>query len=422
MDYGCIGEKLTHSFSKEIHNLLFDYDYKIQEIPKGELHNFMTRKDFKAINVTIPYKQDVIPYLDWISDTAMQIGAVNTIINRDGKLYGYNTDFSGMTALIKRQGIEIKDKTVLVLGSGGTSKTAVAVAKSLDAKAVIRVSRTAKEDCITYEDMYERFCDAEVIINTTPCGMYPNIIGEPIDIDRFTNLEAVVDAIYNPLRSNLVVKAEQKGINAIGGLYMLVAQAAQAAELFVDENVPIEKIDKVYHEIVKQKQNIVLVGMPSSGKTTVGKRLAAELNMQFVDTDKEIEKTSGKTITEIFTELGESAFRDIELSVIADASARQNAIIATGGGAVLREQNITLLKGNGKIYFIDRPLELLITTDDRPLSSNRDDLIKRYNERYEIYCNTCDKRFVNDNELNYIVNDIKEDFLNENTGNKWTES
>ena len=256
MDYGCIGEKLTHSFSKEIHNLLFDYDYKIQEIPKGELHNFMTRKDFKAINVTIPYKQDVIPYLDWISDTAMQIGAVNTIINRDGKLYGYNTDFSGMTALIKRQGIEIKDKTVLVLGSGGTSKTAVAVAKSLDAKAVIRVSRTAKEDCITYEDMYERFCDAEVIINTTPCGMYPNIIGEPIDIDRFTNLEAVVDAIYNPLRSNLVVKAEQKGINAIGGLYMLVAQAAQAAELFVDENVPIEKIDKVYHEIVKQKQNM----------------------------------------------------------------------------------------------------------------------------------------------------------------------
>lgn len=411
MEYGCIGEKLTHSFSKEIHNLLFDYDYVIKEIPKGELHEFMTRKDFKAINVTIPYKQDVIPYLDFISDTARDIGAVNTIINRDGKLYGYNTDFGGMTALIKRQNIEINEKTVLVLGSGGTSKTAVAVANSLGACQVVRVSRTAKEDCITYDDMYERFGSAQVIINTTPCGMYPNIIGEPVDIDRFERLEAVVDAIYNPLRSNLVVKAKQKGINAIGGLYMLVAQAAHAAELFIDTKVPLKKVDAVYKEIVKQKQNIVLVGMPSSGKTTIGKRLANELKMKFVDTDKEIERVSGKAIPEIFKTQGEAAFRDIESRVITEVSAKQNCIIATGGGAILRGLNVMALRGNGVIYFIDRPLEKLITTDDRPLSSNRDDLIKRYNERYDIYCGVADKGVINDSEIETVIDAIKEDFL-----------
>lgn len=411
MEYGCIGEKLTHSFSKEIHSLLFNYDYKIQEIPKGQLHVFLTKREFKAINVTIPYKQDVIPYLDWISDTARDIGAVNTIINRDGKLYGYNTDFGGMTALIERQGIEIGGKTVLVLGSGGTSKTAVAVAKAKNAKSVIRVSRTAKEDCITYEDMYKRFSGAEVIINTTPCGMYPNIIGEPIDIDAFKNCEAVVDAIYNPLCSNLVVNAKKRGINAVGGLYMLVAQAARAAELFVDTAVSVQKIDDVYNAIVKQKQNIVLVGMPSSGKTTIGKRLARELGMQLFDVDKEIVKLTGKTIPDIFKESGETGFRDVESQVIAKISAKQNCVIATGGGAILREQNITALRGNGIIYFIDRPLQLLITTDDRPLSSNRDDLIKRYNERYDIYCSVADKIITNKTTAKVAADAIKEDFL-----------
>lgn len=411
MEYGCIGEKLTHSFSKEIHALLFDYDYKIQEISKDKLCDFMSKKDFKAINVTIPYKQDVIPYLDWISDTAKVIGAVNTIVNRDGSLYGYNTDFAGVTALIKLNGIEIGGKTVLVLGSGGTSKTAVAVAKNLGARQVVRVSRTAKEDCITYEDMYERFSYAEIIINTTPCGMYPNIIGEPIDINEFKNCEAVVDAIYNPLRSNLVIKAKEKGINATGGLYMLVAQAAAAAELFIDATVSEEKIYDVYKRIVATKQNIVLTGMPSSGKSTIGKLLADELGMQFVDTDEEIVKLAGKPITQIFENLGESGFRDIESQAIATVAAKQNQVIATGGGAVLREQNITLLKGNGIIYFIDRPLELLVTTDDRPLSSNRDDLAKRYNERYDIYCNSADKKVVNDDEIQTVINIIKEDFF-----------
>lgn len=411
MEYGCIGEKLTHSFSKEIHNLLVCYDYKIKEIPKGQLDAFMTQKDFKAINVTIPYKQDVIPYLDWISDTANAIGAVNTIVNRDGKLYGYNTDFAGMTALIKLNGIDISGKRVLILGSGGTSKTAVAVANALGAAGVKRVSRTAKEDCITYDDAYENYSDSEVIINTTPCGMYPSIVGKPIDIDRFANCEAVVDAIYNPLRSNLVIKAKNKGIKATGGLYMLVAQAAFAAELFIDTTISEEKIYDVYKKIVSTKRNVVLTGMPSSGKSTIGKRLANELGMDFIDTDTEIENKTGKNISQIFKDLEEDGFRDIESQIIAEVSARQNVVISTGGGAILRPQNVTLLKGNGTIYFIDRPLQMLITTDDRPLSSNRDDLVKRYNERYDIYCSTADKRVLNDGEIEPVVNTIKEDFL-----------
>lgn len=411
MEYGCIGEKLTHSFSKEIHNLLFDYDYKIEEIPRDKLSDFMSRKDFKAINVTIPYKQDVIPYLDEISDTAQKIGAVNTIVNRDGKLYGYNTDFSGLTALIKLNGITLEGKKVLILGSGGTSKTAVAVAESLGATSIKRVSRTAREDCITYEDAYKEFYDTEIIINTTPCGMYPNIIGEPIELDRMPNVEAVVDAIYNPLCSNLVVKAKGKGIKATGGLYMLVAQAAVAAELFLDTKVDKNRVYEVFKKIERSKRNIVLTGMPSSGKSTIGKKLANELGMKFIDTDKEIEVSEGKTIPEIFAAVGERGFRDIETRVITEVSSKQNCVISTGGGAVLREQNMTALKGNGSVYFVDRPIELLVATDDRPLSSNRDDLIKRYNERYSIYCDTADKSVINDSTLKDVIDIIKEDFL-----------
>lgn len=411
MEYGCIGEKLTHSFSKEIHAALFDYDYKIVEVPKNKLDEFMRLKDFKAINVTIPYKQAVIPYLDVVSDTARAIGAVNTIVNRGGRLYGYNTDFAGMTALIKLNNIELRGKRVLVLGSGGTSKTAVAVANALGAASVKRVSRTAKEDCITYEQAYTDYGDCEVIINTTPCGMYPNIIGEPVSFDRFCKAEAVVDAIYNPLRSNLVVKAELKGIKATGGLYMLVAQAAFAAELFIDTKVESDRIYEVYKKIISSKRNIVLVGMPSCGKTTVGSILADELNMQFIDTDKEIEKLSGKKIPEIFKQSGEGGFRDIESRVTAEISAKQNCVISTGGGAVLREQNITVLKGNGTVYFIDRPIDLLVTSGDRPLSSKRDDLVKRYNERYDLYCASADKKIINDSDIQNVVNAVKEDFL-----------
>ena len=415
MMYGCIAEKLGHSFSREIHNRLFDYSYELKEIPQDKLDSFMIAKDFKAINVTIPYKERVIPYLDWISDMAQEIGAVNTIVNENGILKGYNTDFSGMSYLIKKNNIELKNKKVLILGSGGTSKTALAVAKSMECLSAYRVSRDGREDCITYEMAAKLHSDAEVIINTTPVGMYPRIGVAPIDLNDYKNVEAVVDAVYNPLRSKLVCDARKRKINAVGGLYMLVAQAAIAAEKFLDTKVPDSEIDRVYRELVNLKQNIVLTGMPGSGKSTIGKLISEETGMTFIDTDEEIVKRENKLIPEIFAESGEQGFRKLEAEVIAEVSSVQNAVISTGGGAILNESNIDMLKENGRIYFIDRALEDIVATSDRPLSSNRADLEKRYSERYDLYCLRCDKQIKISNEAYSNMKIILEDFYDENT-------
>lgn len=410
MIYGCIAEKLGHSFSKDIHNRLFDYSYELKEIPKDELDAFMKKRAFKAINVTIPYKEKVIPHLDYISETAKKIGAVNTIVNENGILKGYNTDFSGMTALIEKNGIELKGKKVLILGSGGTSKTALAVAESMGCSEVYRVSRDGKENCITYAEALERHNDAEIIINTTPVGMYPNIGRSPILLSDYPKVNAVVDAVYNPLCSSLVCDAKRCNIKAVGGLYMLVAQAAFAAELFLNTTVDRSEIDRVYKELVTLKRNIVLVGMPGCGKTTVGKLLAKATGKTFIDTDEVIVKRENKPIPQIFAEVGEKGFRKIESQVIFDISSSQNSIIATGGGAVLDPFNVEILRENGKIYFIDRALDSIAATGDRPLSSNRADLEKRYTERYPIYSAVCDFHLKAGNDANDNAERIKKDF------------
>ena len=406
MKYGLIGEKLGHSFSKDIHNMLADYDYQLTEIAIEDFHAFMEAKDFNAINVTIPYKQDVIPYLDSISDVAKSIGAVNVIVNKDGKLYGYNTDFAGMEALTKHMGLLLSGKKVLILGSGGTSKTAYALAKSLEARKILRLSRTAREDCITYEDAYRNHLDAEIIINTTPAGMFPKVDSCAIEIERFTKLEGAIDAVYNPLRTEFVQRAEKMGAKASGGLYMLVAQAVFAVEHFLDCKLDSSKLDEVFDKILESKENIVLTGMPSCGKTTIGKALASKLDWQLIDTDAEIVKKAGKPITDIFAEEGEKAFRDLESQVISDVSMMQGVIISTGGGAILRDENIKALKKNGKVYFIDRKLEDLAATKDRPLSSDIESLKKRYDERYDIYCHTADVRIINDKKIEDAINAI----------------
>ncbi len=415
MKYGCIGETLKHSFSKEIHTKLFGYEYELCEVKREELDAFMDKKAFCAINVTIPYKEQVIKHLDEISPIAERIGAVNTVVNKNGKLYGYNTDFYGMLALIRKAEIEVKGKKVLILGSGGTSKTAVAVAQELEAEQIYRVSRTGKDGCITYDDAKKLHSDAKIIINTTPCGMYPNNNAIPINPNDFALVEGVVDAVYNPLRSMLICDALNRGIKAVGGLYMLVAQAAFAAEKFVGKTVDVKKIDEIYRNLLTSKQNIVLIGMPGCGKSTVGKQLAKELNMDFVDTDALIEQTAHKSIPQIFAELGETVFRDMESEVISDIAKKQGTVIATGGGAVLRSLNTELLRQNGRLYFLDRPLSALVATDDRPLSSNSQDLEKRYIERYDIYCSSCDIHVKADCNVSDIVKIIKEDFYNENT-------
>lgn len=390
MEYGCIGEKLSHSFSKEIHACLADYDYVIREIPRKELAAFMTARDFEAINVTIPYKQDVMPYLDEIDPVAAAIGAVNTIVNRDGKLYGYNTDFAGMQALFRRAGIDPAGRKVLILGSGGTSKTAMAVATALGVREIIRVSRSAKDDCLSYEEALNLHADAEILINTTPCGMYPEPNAQPIDLNRLPHLIGVVDAIYNPLRSRLVRQAQSLGIPATGGLYMLVAQAAVAVGHFLDTTISEEKTEKVYRKIRNDKQNLVLIGMPGCGKTTLGKQLAERRGMDFIDTDDLIRERAGTDIPSIFAERGEAGFRDLEAAVIRSLENVQHTVIATGGGAILRDENVNILRANGRLCFLDRPLEALVTTADRPLSSNSDLLRQRYNERYDLYCAAAD--------------------------------
>lgn len=408
MKYGLIGEKLGHSFSAEIHKQLADYDYKLREVSREEFDGFMKARDFSAINVTIPYKQDVIPYLSYISDTAKQIGAVNTIVNKDGKLYGYNTDFSGMKALIQKNGIDLSGKKVLIAGSGGTSKTAFAVASSLKAAEVYRLSRTPRDGLISYDEAKSLHSDADVIINTTPAGMFPNLESEALDTDDFKNLSGVIDAVYNPLRSRLVQKALDKGLAAEGGLYMLVAQAAFACEKFIDTKIPTQKIKDIFSSLERQKESIVLVGMPGSGKTTIGKELARQLCREFVDTDDLIREKYGD-ISEIFRQKGEDYFRGIESEVIAETAKKCGLVIATGGGAVLKPQNIFHLRQNGKIYFLDRPLEQIIPTSDRPLALDAEAVKRRYDERYGIYL-TAGKQIKMNGIVSDAVKTIIEDF------------
>lgn len=385
MQFGLIGEKLGHSYSKEIHNLIADYRYELREVKKEELGAFMAERDFLGINVTIPYKKSVMDYLDVISDDARKIGAVNTVVNRNGKLYGFNTDFYGLKALLIHNGVSVRNKKVLILGSGGTSDTAYNVVTGLKAKEAIKVSRTKKDGFVTYDEAASHHSDADVIINATPVGMYPDDDGVPVNIGLFPSLSAVIDAIYHPLRTNLVSDAENRGIKACGGLYMLVAQAVYAAALFENKKPDENLIDDVYGKILNDKRNIVLIGMPSSGKTTIGKALAARIGKRFADTDELIVGTTGKSIPEIFEKEGEKVFREIEKKVICDIAVNDGTVIATGGGVILDEKNVLALKRNGVIVYLDRKIDNLIATDSRPLSSNVDDLKKLYAKRKPLY-------------------------------------
>ena len=387
--YGCIGKKLTHSFSKEIHAKLADYNYDLMELTEEEIAPFFEKKDFAAINVTIPYKQTVIPFLDSVSPVAQRIGAVNTIVNKYGKLHGYNTDYYGMKALIERVGIDLAGKKVLILGTGGTSKTARVLAADLGAAQVLTVSRQKTDDYITYAEATRNHTDAQVILNTTPSGMYPNCEDKPIDISFFPQLEGVVDAVYNPLRTNLVLDAKQRGLKAEGGLYMLVMQAVVAVEFFLDTSIPKETADRVFAAVFASKENIVLTGMPGSGKSTVGRLLNPE-GFEFVDTDAEIEKRCGCAIKDLIQEKGELYFRDLESEVIREVSSHSCRIISTGGGAILREENVRYLKRNGKLFFLNADLSRLQATDSRPLSDTKEKLKRLYTERMPIYQNTAD--------------------------------
>lgn len=409
MKYGLIGEKLGHSFSKEIHERIADYKYELCEVAKEDFDEFFKNRDFISINVTIPYKERVIPYLDYIDDIALSIGAVNTVVNKDGKLYGYNTDYYGLKSLIEKRNIDVKNKKVLILGTGGTSKTATAVVKTLGAKEIIYASINGEIGTFTYEEVIEKHTDAEVIINTTPCGMYPNNDGLLIDIKLFKNLVGVVDVVYNPLLTTILQNAKTNNLKYASGLYMLVSQAVYASAIFQDIEVSHDLIDEVFEEIYFQKQNIVLIGMPTCGKTTIGKKLAKELNKTFVDIDTLIEEEIQMPINKFLNKDNEKDFRDIEEKVVERIAKMNNLIISTGGGVIKRQVNLERLKKNGVVVFIDRDVNLLMPASDRPLSSNLNDLKKLYNERYEIYKIAADIVVKNNAKINDVITKIIEE-------------
>ncbi len=408
MKYGLIGERLGHSYSKEIHAAIADYEYELKELAPNEVEPFIKAKNFCAINVTIPYKQTVMPFLDHISDEAKSIGAVNTVVNKNGVLYGYNTDFAGMSAMLGRYGIKLTDKKVVILGTGGTSKTANAVAKALGAREILTVSRNAENGYISYDEAVKNHFDAQVIINTTPVGMFPKTEGKPIELSNFPKLEGLCDAIYNPLRTRLVSEALERGIPACGGLYMLAAQAVYASALFQGMELDISLIDKAFRMVEREKENIVLIGMPSAGKSTVGRYLAKILGREFFDSDDEVTPILGMPINDFFAKHGEAPFRAEEKKVIADLSKKSGAVIATGGGVPLFAENTEVLRRNSVIVFIDRSPEKLIATPDRPLSRDPEKLMRRYRERYEIYLKEASIKVNGDGSISEVANEIIE--------------
>lgn len=406
MEYGLIGERLGHSFSKVIHEEFGFYGYELKEIPRDGLDDFLTHHEFKGINVTIPYKEDVIKHLDYIDEKARAIGAVNTIVNNDGKLSGYNTDYFGLKMLLEENGFDINGKKVLILGTGGTSKTAYAVCKHFGAGFLIKVSRTSKDGAISYEEAYGKHSDAAYIINTTPSGMYPNLDSKPIDLSVFDKLEGVADVIYNPLRTRLILDAKKRGIKACSGLKMLIYQAVAACEFFTGKKVEKEKVEEIYKKIYDSNNNIVLIGMPGSGKSTIGNLLAKHLERTFVDTDALIVEKEKREISDIFKTNGEKYFRNVEKEVIASLASAKNSIISTGGGAILNEENVKNLMANGTVFFLDRDPEDLIPTDDRPLADKKEKIMKLYEERLPRYNSSCDVKIKVDNGIEETENEV----------------
>ena len=362
MKSGLLGRKLGHSYSPQIHAHLGDYSYELFEREPEDVEDFLINGDFTAINVTIPYKKTVMPYCK-LTETAKYMGSVNTIIRQPGgSLLGHNTDYFGFTSMVHRSGLDPKGKKCLVLGSGGASVTAVAVLKEMGAEVIV-ISRSGENN---YGNLHLH-TDASIICNCTPVGMYPNNGIAPLDLAQFPKLEGVLDMIYNPTRPQLLLDAAKLGLLHSNGLWMLVAQAKEAAEWFLDHKLPDTLIGDVYRKMRLQMENIILIGMPGCGKSTIGKMLAEKLGSQFVDADEELVKTYGKSIPDIFKEEGEAGFRVKETAILKELGKKSGLVIATGGGCVTREENYPLLHQNGTIFWLQRELDLLLT-DGRPLS------------------------------------------------------
>ena len=401
MEYGLIGEHLSDSFSKFIHErivsyLSASYIYEMYELRAEHAGDFLRSACFKGINVAAPYRQLVIPYLDEISDPARIIGAVDTIINKDGKLLGYNTSYLGMKDLLKYSRINSAGKKVLILGTGEESRIAHAAVKDLGAAEIYKVCPAGEEDALSLEEAYEECTDADIIINTTSCGMSPDLDDSPLNLEPFTKLSGLVDLIYDPLRTSLVLEAQKRDIPARGGLYMQVMKEIHAWEIFTCSDIDREVSDRIYQEILNSRRNIVLTGMSLAGKTTLGTLISEKLGRRLEDTDLMIIDREKREITNIFATDGEPYFRDLEAAMCRELAGESGIVIATGGGAILREENVDALKKNGFIVFLDRPLDQLMPASDRPLADTKEKVAALLNKRYPIYRSTCDGSIAND--------------------------
>ena len=400
MQCGLLGRKLGHSYSPQIHSHLASYEYTLFEKEPEELEAFLKNGGFTGLNVTIPYKKDVIPYLDELSPTAKRLGAVNTIVRReDGSLIGHNTDYFGFCSMVGRSGLTVAGKKVLVLGSGGASNTAVAALEEMGAQVVV-ISRSGENN---YDNLH-RHADAAVIVNTTPVGMYPKTGVSPISLERFQKLEGVLDVVYNPARTQLLLDAESRGLIAMNGLWMLVAQAKESAEWFAGVQIPDGKIAKIHGLLRAQMENIILIGMPGCGKTTVGQALATMQGKRFVDADAVLEERVGRKITDIIPTDGEEAFRQMETDTLAELGKQSGLVIATGGGCVTREWNYPLLHQNGTILWLTRELDKL-PTHGRPLSQTGK-LQQMYAVREPMYRRFADAVISNDAAVEQTIAQI----------------
>lgn len=405
-EYGLIGEKLTHSFSKLIHGMLGDYRYELISIAPDKLDTFMKSRNFKGLNVTIPYKKAVIPYCDEFSETAKRIGSVNTLLVReDGSLYGHNTDYDGFVYAARSAGIDFSGKKTLILGSGGTSLTACTAAMDLGASEVIVVSRNGE---VNYENVYDQ-ADAGIIVNTTPVGMYPNNGESLIDPSRFPALSGVIDVIYNPLKTALLLSCEKLGIPCTSGLPMLVAQAKSASEIFFSSTIDDSVTNRICSHLRGDVSNIVFTGMPGSGKTTIGTAIAKMLDRRFIDIDDIISERAGMSVPEIFEKLGEQHFRKLESEVLCEIGKEKGLVIAPGGGAVMNALNRSALSQNGRIYYISRELSKL-ATENRPLSKSLEALELIKAEREPVYKALSDVTIRNDGDIEDAINAVAEDF------------
>ncbi|MBR2398198.1 MAG: dephospho-CoA kinase [Clostridia bacterium] len=398
--YCLLGEKLGHSYSKIIHEKM-GLNYSLREVQREDIPLFL-EEEYVGFNITTPYKKEIIPYLHFVDDVAKEIQSVNTVVKKDGKMYGYTTDLFGMEVAFTHNNVQIAGKNVMILGTGGTKNVAYALAKKHNAKQILVVGRKGE---INYSNCYD-YKDTQIIINATPIGTYPNEDGKIIDLERFEKLEFVFDCNYNPLSTQLVLKAKSLGKKAAGGLMMLVAQALKSEEIWTEKEYCQEDCIRIYKEIVKEKRNIVLMGMAGCGKSTVANLLSQKLNMPFIDTDEEVVNISGKTPKELIESFGEPYFRDIEEQAVQKAALNRGYIIALGGGAILRELNRDRLKRNGLVIYLNRDVEKLVD-DDRPISK-KVGIKELFESRKAMYESFCDYKVDNNGKVEDTVKKIVE--------------